>query len=319
MTPRPTRESRLRRLQKGNIFIRALLQFLSILYGAGVFLRNTAYDIGLFKTHHLSVPVISVGNITVGAMGKTPLVRWLAEEISRTKKVAILSRGYRSKSEHQILRVHSDTPVDLCGDEPLWLAQKLPQVAVWVGKDRVQTGQLAIAEGAEVLILDDGLQHRRLHRDIEIIVVGHEEKYFLPRGWLRDSPSRLKKADLLAGQEGLQFEQRLTADLKGKKVTLFCAIGRPERFVQSVKAAGAEIVATFFKDDHCAFTEQEIQEFSRQNPGATLICTEKDAVKIPLEVKSSLGVQVLAAEFFVISGQEKWKKLYDKRIQSHPS
>ncbi len=150
-------------------------------------------------------------------------------------------------------------------------------------------------------------------------MVGPPEKYFLPRGWLRDSPSRLKTADLLAGSEGLQFQQRLAADLKGKKVALFCAIGKPERFVQSVKAAGAEVVDTFFKDDHRAFTQREIQEFSRQNPGATLVCTEKDAVKIPPEVKSSLGVQVLAAEFFIISGQEKWKKLYDKRIQSHPS
>lgn len=314
-----TWENRLRLLQKGPLIIRAILRVLSVLYGAIVFLRNTAYHVGLFKVHRLSVPVISVGNITVGAMGKTPFVRWLAEDLSRTHKVAILSRGYRSKSERGALHVRSDTPAHLCGDEPLWLAQKLPQVAVWVGGDRVKTGELAIAEGAQVLLLDDGLQHRRLHRDIEIIIVGPPEKYFLPRGWLRDSPRRLKKADLLAGSEGLQFELRLKDHLKGKKVALFCAIGKPERFVQSVRAAGAEIVATLFKDDHRAFSFPELQNFAAQNPQALLVCTEKDAVKIPLEVKSSLGVQVLAAEFFVISGEEKWKKLYDKRIQSHPS
>ncbi len=93
-----TLEHKLRRLQSGNIIIRALLRFLSILYGIGVFLRNKAYDLGLFKAHHLSVPVISVGNIAVGAMGKTPLTRWLAEEVSKTNKVAILSRGYDLKA-----------------------------------------------------------------------------------------------------------------------------------------------------------------------------------------------------------------------------
>ncbi|MBS0615643.1 MAG: tetraacyldisaccharide 4'-kinase [Verrucomicrobia bacterium] len=312
-----TWENRLKELQNGPL--RFFLWLLSLLYGAIIFLRNAAYDLKLFKTYRLSVPVISVGNIAVGAMGKTPLVRWLAEDISKTKKVAILSRGYRSQSEHNILRVTALTPATLCGDEPLWLAQKLPSVAVWVGKDRVKTGEQAIAEGAEIIILDDGLQHRRLCRDIEIILVGPPEKYFLPRGWLRDSPRRLKKADLLAGREGLQFELRLKADLQGKKVALFCAIGRPERFIESVRQAGATIVATLLKDDHRSFITEELQKFSLQNPGTLLVCTEKDAVKIPSEVKSSLGIQELPAEIFIISGQEKWKKIYDQRIQSHPS
>lgn len=156
---------------------RSLLRLLSCGYLAGVKVRNTAYDRGTLKEVDSGLFVISIGNIVAGGTGKTPLAAFIAEELSQKKKVAILSRGYRGTLGKDILHVTSKTPPSLCGDEPRLLADMLPEVLVFAGKDRVQAAEKAKAAGAEILLLDDGMQHRRLRRDVEIVAM-HKDNLF---------------------------------------------------------------------------------------------------------------------------------------------
>lgn len=312
---------------------KTLLHALSYLYQGGVALRNLAYDTRFFSSAKVKVPVISVGNIVVGGTGKTPLVKMLAEELSKTLKVAILSRGYRSKIENSgdVLCIHAETPVEVCGDEPFWLACQLPQVAVWVGKNRVASAKRAIEKGAEVLLLDDGMQYRDLQRDMEIVVMDGEDLfgkgYFLPRGLLRDTPLRLKKAALVVVNNAKCHEKikeklssytnaplmfvrmKLQENLKGKRVGVFCAIGKPTRFLESIKDAGAEVLSTFFKPDHDPFLPEELSLFAQKSGADMIVCTQKDYVKIPHQFSCSLPILPLQGEFEIVSGKEEWQKL----------
>lgn len=322
-----------------------LLRALSYLYKGGVRLRHEAYDRGIFSTYDAGIPVISVGNIVAGGTGKTPLVRLLAEELSKQLSVAILSRGYRSKAEKtgHVLRVGKETRVEECGDEPYWLAQKLPQVQVWAGPNRVESARLAKENGAEVILLDDGMQHRQLKRDFEMTVVNGNDPFgkgfFLPRGWLRDFPERLSKADcIVVMNPSPEIETRLrhfteaplvfartktTLSLKGKKVGLFCAIGHPERFLQSVREAGGEIAATFLKPDHETFQIEELRNFAEQSAADVLVCTEKDQVKLPecdlpiISFPSQLEIDSKAWDELL--NQIHARVQHDRRIPSHTS
>ena len=247
---------------------KAVLRTLSYLYRAGVALRNRFYDAGLLKARDAGLPVISIGNISAGGTGKTPFVKLLAEELSKKFQVAILSRGYHSTSEktEQVFQVTSETDVAFCGDEPYWLARCLPQVQVWVGKSRLEAARRAKENGAQLILLDDGMQHRQLKRNMEIVLVDGEDPFgngfFLPRGLLRDSPLRLNKAHFLIVIKPTRIgikkeltsltkaplilaERRTEVSLIGKKVAVFCAIAKPQKFLQSVRDAGGDIVASF--------------------------------------------------------------------------
>lgn len=316
---------------------RPFLQALSYLYHAGVTLRNEAYDTGLFKAHDAGLPVISIGNISAGGTGKTPFVKFLAEELSKKFQVAILSRGYHAKIEQtdDVIQVDAQTDVSWCGDESYWLAHRLPKVQVWAGKNRLQSAELAKEQGADVIILDDGMQHRQLKRDIEIVLVDGEDPFgkgfFLPRGLLRDSPARLKKADYIVIIEpcadGIEkqlrdytnapliFAQRVSdVSLKGKKVAAFCAIGKPQKFFRSIREAGGEIVASFIKPDHDAFYSDELQKFAAESSADVLVCTEKDQVKL-LHLNSQLPLIPLTTHLKISKNEIAWQELLNK-IQS---
>jgi tetraacyldisaccharide 4'-kinase len=315
--------------RKGKTF----LHMLSYLYRGGVALRNLAYDAKIFSAKKVAAPVISVGNIVAGGTGKTPLVKMLAEELSQTRKVAILSRGYKSHIENSgdVLCIHAETPVDMCGDEPFWLARSLPQAAVWVGKNRAESATQAIQKGAEILFLDDGMQYRDLHRDIEIVVMDGEDLfgkgYFLPRGLLRDTPKRLKRADLIVINDAkchkkvketlslytkapiLFVRMKIQEDLTGKRVGVFCAIGKPDRFVRSLKDCGADVVATLFKPDHDPFHPEELALFAKTSGADTLVCTQKDYVKLPHRLSSLFSILPIEGEFEIVSGKEEWQRI----------
>jgi tetraacyldisaccharide 4'-kinase len=311
-------------------------------------LRNAAYDSGIFPTHDAGIPVISIGNIVAGGTGKTPLVQFLAEELSKTFSVAILSRGYRSSVEKtgENLQVVSETAVAICGDEPYWLAKKLSQVQVWVGKNRHTSAESAKKKGAEIIVMDDGMQHRQLKRDFEIILVDGKDPlgkgFFLPRGLLRDSPSRLSKADCIVVIDPVKnIEKQLRRftkapiiyakmktdlSLKGKRAAVFCAIGRPERFLNSVREAGGEIVATFFKPDHEPFHSDELQKFADESKADVLVCTEKDHVKLAAGFQCKLQLISFPSQLEISSNNEAWEQLLsniksrvknDRRIPSH--
>ncbi len=328
-----TLESYVLEVMSGKRKGKTLLHMLSYLYRGGVALRNLAYDAKVFSSAKVKAPVISIGNIVAGGTGKTPLVKMLAEELSKTLKVAILSRGYKSKIENSgdVLCIHSGTPVEICGDEPFWLARYLPNVAVWVGKNRKESARQAIEKGAEVILLDDGMQYRDLHRDVEIVVMDGEDLfgkgYFLPRGLLRDDPARLKKASLIVINDAkchkkikeklslytnapvMFVRMNIQEDLKGKRACVFCAIGKPTRFLQSVKDAGADVLSTFFKPDHDPFFPEELTLFAKKSGADVIVCTQKDYVKLPRHFSCSLPVLPLQGEFEIVSGKEEWQKL----------
>ncbi|MES2345883.1 MAG: tetraacyldisaccharide 4'-kinase [Chlamydiota bacterium] len=324
--------------RRSSFFIKEILLGFSFVYRFFVELRHKLYDTKWLKSYQAQVPVVSIGNIVAGGVGKTPLVKKLAEELSKKRKLAILTRGFRSivdKTGGALLWKGEDA--SLCGDEPFWLGSKLPQVDLWIGKNRVQSAENATLHGAEILLLDDGMQHRRLARDADIVVMDAEDLwgggYFLPRGLLRDLPSRLKAARLIVlmqvrDQDALERARRaiekytkaplvgmrleVTADLRGKKVGLFCALGRPHRFLRTVNERGAIVKAEMYGLDHHSFTREELTNFSNKasNLGAELlVCTEKDSVKLPSDLQLSLPITPLPAELKINAGEEHWNYL----------
>ena len=165
---------------------------LSLLYGGLMSFRNALYRIGLRHRVSVGVPVVVVGNLTVGGTGKTPLVAWLASRIAETgMKVAVVSRGYGGRARG-VTRVTMHSRPSEVGDEPLLLARRT-QAAVFVGRDRVAAARAAVADKADVVICDDGLQHLALRRDCEIVVIDGQRGFgngcVLPRGPLRESPA----------------------------------------------------------------------------------------------------------------------------------
>jgi len=183
------------------------LRALSIGYGAALRLHRGAYRIGLARRLRLPALVISIGNITVGGTGKTTAAIAVARRLlDRGKRVAVLSRGYRGSAERQALIVSEGVgplvPPGVAGDEPYLISRALPGVSVLVGKDRRRTGRLAVERlGAEVLVLDDGLQYQRLVKDVEIALVdalapfGYD--FLIPRGLLREPAANLARADAI--------------------------------------------------------------------------------------------------------------------------
>jgi tetraacyldisaccharide 4'-kinase len=204
-------------------WLRLLLWPASVLYGDLARLRARLYAKGTLKTKHLNTPVISVGNLTVGGTGKTPVVELFARELTkRGRKVAVLSRGYKSQPPpfpQQLLdrfrpldqrhppRVVSDgrsllLDSEMAGDEPFMLASNLKDVLVLVDKDRVKSGLHAIRKfGCDTLLLDDGLQFLRLKERLDIVLVDSESpfanRHLLPRGLLREPPEQLRRANII--------------------------------------------------------------------------------------------------------------------------
>lgn len=314
-----------------------LLRAMSQGYRAASAVRNLAYDYVLPQAK-LRVPVVSIGNIVAGGSGKTPFVEYLAKALS-PKKIAILSRGYKRHTKKTVL-VKPTTPTEFCGDEPALLARKLPEARILVGKSRAFTGQLAQMLDSEVILLDDGMQHRALARDVEICVMHSDDLFgkdhFLPRGFLRDSPKRLKKADLiiLNGVEdeahfeklkailrpytkapiaSMKLQVENSAELTSKKVAAFSAIAQPRRFEKTLKTLGCDIVASHEKPDHDSFSIEEVQMLA--NSGAQcLVCTEKDAVKLPEKLHLQIPLIPVKISHVPQFGEEHIQEMIEKRI-----
>lgn len=339
--------------KRGSKAIRGLLFLFSQGYRGLVALRNKAYDKGWLTSFKMTTPVVSIGNIVAGGTGKTPLVHFLATELQKIGKVAVLSRGFRSRIEksNQVLNLSQNrVPAAICGDEPFWLAEKMPEVQVWVGRQRMVSAKQACKEGAQFLVLDDGMQHRVLHRDFEIVTCDAQDllgkNHYLPRGLLRDSPKRLQKADLLvvSGIEneeqmqsakealsnysaapvvGVQLVAENSAALKGKKVALFCGIAKPERFFSTVKNLGAEVVETWVLPDHGAPLEKELSTFvsrMKEKGAEIVICTEKDWVKMPSLLTYALPIVPLKMQLQIKDGENHWNQLIEKikeKVASH--
>lgn len=267
---------------------RGALQSLSLFYGGAVRARNRAYDVRLLRAQRAAVPVVSVGNITAGGTGKTPFVAWLAGWFrQRNMRVALLSRGYRALP-------------GAVNDEKLVLDRLCPGVPHWQSPDRVASARAACAEhGAQVLILDDGFQHRRLARDLEIVLIDALNPwgygYLLPRGLLREPLSGLRRADVIvltrvdqcsdtARQEILTRiraihpradvveaayppqalvnaagESQPLDALAAAPVAAFCGIGNPSAFRQMLTERGLAAESFTPFPDHHHYTADELE------------------------------------------------------------
>ncbi|MGC1877784.1 MAG: tetraacyldisaccharide 4'-kinase [Rhabdochlamydiaceae bacterium] len=322
------------------------LAALSTLYRSAIAARNLAYDRGWISSIKLPAVVVSIGNIVVGGTGKTPLVHLLASELQSKVQLAILTRGYRSSIERsgRCRQISSGNgPLcqsEECGDEPYFLAQKT-RASIWVGGDRVASGRLAIAEGANCLLLDDGMQHRGLKRDFEIVILDGTDPFskerFLPWGLLRDTPKRLRFADLIVFThvKDQKHHQQLQKQLSPfthapavafqievlnkqlfppRKVGVFCGIGKPTHFLQTIRDLKSEIVDTLILKDHASLQKGELRDFAkkcREKGAEALLCTEKDYVKISPDPSLCLKIDPVEIQLKILTGKEHWETLIE--------
>jgi tetraacyldisaccharide 4'-kinase len=292
---------------------RAGLWWARLPYGAAVRLRNRLFDLGLRKPTRVPVPVVSVGNLTLGGTGKTPCVEFVAGFYRDVGlRVAVLSRGYGSGSGRN--------------DEAMVLEENLPDVPHLQGPDRAALAATAVEElESEVLVLDDGFQHRRLARDLDIVLIDAtrplEREYLFPRGTLREPVSSLKRAGLAvltrADQvepESLERQRRWlrgrfpalpvttavhgpveliggdstapVGALKGRPVGAFCGIGNPEAFRRTLADLGADVAAFRTFPDHHPYTRADVDDLRgwavKLPAGAAVATTQKDFVKLRL-------------------------------------
>lgn len=311
----------------------------SWLYGAAVSLRNRHYDRNPESSARLPAVVVSVGNLTLGGSGKTPFVAALARELlARGDRVAVLSRGYGRRSKSAFVLVSDGSrilaSVEDSGDEPFELA--LRGLAVAVGPDRAAVGRELLEKlGAHVLVLDDGFQHRRLRRDLDLVCLDAGEPIeslrLLPRGRLREPLESLSRAHAVVwtrwsedsrAQELTRLVARAAPDVpsirtrtrmagfasldgsellggetfRGRPVGVLLGVARPERVLESVPA---EVVFSAMRRDHHWWSPVEVRELAeeaKRKGAVALLTTGKDAVKMPAPAAVPLYVMRIETE-----------------------
>lgn len=274
-----------------------LLLPLSLVFGAVVAMRRLAYRIGLKRVRHFRVPVIVVGNVTVGGTGKTPLVVWLADHLRRQGwRPGIVSRGYGGTARHWPQQVRADSDPSTVGDEAVLLAAATG-CPMCVGPDRPAAVEALLAHtDVNIVISDDGLQHYALGRDLEIAVIDGQRRFgnglLLPAGPLREPRSRLRRVDLVivngesgGGEHAMVMSQPVVRPLRGgdeiplshfvdRDVHAVAGIGNPQRFFDLLGRSGIRIRPHRFPDHH----RFRLQDLALGEPLPVLM-TEKDAVK----------------------------------------
>ncbi len=265
--------------------------------------------------------VISVGNLNVGGTGKTPVVIHLAQLAQRYgKRVGVLSRGHGRASTRCFAFDSSDLPSEPdVGDEPRLIALRCPGVRVFVGADRVASARAARSEGCDWLVLDDGFQHRRLARDVDLVVVNDEVMFgsghWVPWGPLRESPAALSRATVVWRRVAGDGKARASLHpveihaahpvlcakrLDGLAVLVVTGTARPSAVVRSAEQLGAQVVGTRFFADHHRFTSAQLADIRQASIDhkATLVTTEKDAQRLPpgFAITLVMQVEVLAGQ-----------------------
>lgn len=331
---------------------RGFLRLTAAFWAAGIRVRNVLFDLGLRKTHRVEAAVISVGNLTTGGTGKTPMVIWLTEYLCHKQvPCAVLTRGYKTKT-------------GTLSDEPALLARACKDAAVIVNSDRVAGARKAIAKyGAKALILDDGFQHRRLGRDLDLLTVDATCPFgygkFLPAGFLREPLSSLKRArgvvltrcDQAEPEQLDAIEAALRAvnpdlaivrsvhrsthaktfgnrvidleTLRRHTIFAFCGIGNPDSFLKGLTRQGLNVAAARTFDDHHAYSEKDMQELIDQAgkfEADLLLTTEKDWVKaallMPQSARIPLACMVIELDF--LSAPDTIHSLIDQTLNIEP-
>jgi tetraacyldisaccharide 4'-kinase len=330
-------ESRLRRL--------ALMPLapLSWLYAAAAAGHRALYRCGLWRARRLPCRVISVGNLVVGGTAKTPFAAWLAAMLrERGRKVVLVSRGYRRADTSPVYVVSDGRrvcgSVEAAGDEPMLLAARAPGVPVLVGRDRGLVGLRAVtAFGAEVIVLDDGFQHHRLARDVDLVLfdgrLGLGNRRTLPRGPLRESLRALRHADAIGVVDGPLPEadeariaraapharrfraERRPAELRslrdgsiaspdvldGEEIGMLAALAQPRGFRRTLEKLGARVIAERVFRDHHTYRAADLRGLARAAP--RWVTTQKDAVKILPSWVGEADLRVLAIDLAVADAQ----------------
>jgi tetraacyldisaccharide 4'-kinase len=308
-----------------------LLWPVSIVFRLAVALRRILYFLRVLKSVHPGIPVVVVGNLTVGGSGKTPLVIWIAEFLkSKGWSPGIVSRGYGARiTEPRAATVAAEAAE--VGDEPILLSRR-SGCPVWVGADRVQVAARlrAAHEDVNVLVLDDGLQHYAMRRDIEIAVVdarGLGNGFLLPAGPLREPRSRLRSVDAVVSHASSTkgYAMRLEGDVlhrmtdarerqplkafAGQRVHAVAGIGDPNRFFLHLGKAGLKVVPHPFPDHH-PFTPRDL-EFGDDAP---VLLTEKDAVKLRSVARPGWWVLPVSAQLdptfgtWLLGKLDEWRR-----------
>lgn len=335
------------------ILLRMLLTLLSWPYAFVIRLRNGLYSAGLFRAHHVNAVVISVGNLTAGGTGKTPLVVWLCRAMRQRRwPCAILTRGYKAQRGE-------------LSDEPAVLAAKCPDVSIVVNPDRVAGAKQAVREhSAEVLLLDDGFQHRRLGRDVDIVTIDATVPFgygrMLPAGLLREPITTLRRADAVVITRCDQVsEERLAQiegqvrrinpelilataihapinaatsggaeigleELRGKRAYAFCGLGNPEAFFDTLRHIGCVLAGWRSLDDHCGYTSACLNEIRRQAEEHNvdyIVTTQKDWTKLAQIMPPDNGPRMvyLAIEMEFLTGSEQLIDLIDRAVDGKMS
>jgi len=318
------------------VLARGGLSFASFFYGAAVRARNEAFDRGVLRAHAASVPVLSIGNLTAGGTGKTPVVAAIVDWFtSRGVRPAILSRGYRAHAGG-------------VNDEKLVLDQLCPGVPHLQGPDRVISARTACErEGAQVLVLDDGFQHRRLARDLDLVLIDALDPWgagrLLPRGLLREPRAALRRADAVivtrADQCTSEQKSRLIQEVRCDRpnevpieavfrptglinaegtcaaiesldaVAAFCGIGNPEGFRRTLTDAGVGQIAAYpASPDHHHYSEADMRDlalWAHEQRARSLLTTQKDLVKIPHCQLGDVPLWALGVRAEFVSGEQR--------------
>lgn len=287
------------RIWSGESPVWRLLLPLSWLYGLVSGLIRLSYLLGLKKAWRAPVPVAVVGNLTAGGNGKTPVVIWLVEQLQqRGIRVGVVSRGYGGKAASYPLLLSNDTSTAEAGDEPVLIFQRTGAPVAVSPERREAVQALLHAHDLQLIITDDGLQHYKLARDKEIVVIDGERRFgngwWLPAGPMRERASRLRSVDAIivnggvaqAGEIPMQLRPGLAVNLRSgerrdvasfENVVAMAGIGHPPRFFATLESCGVLPVKTVALADHQALTQASVSALV--NPQQTLLMTEKDAVK----------------------------------------
>jgi len=300
----------------------ALLYPLSPVYGAVLKLRAAAYARGFIKSYRAPLPVISVGNISLGGTGKTPMVAALARDlVGRGRSPAILSRGWGRESHESLVVRGPDCPYTPAeaGDEPVELASRLPGIPILVDADRTRSASRAPSLGADCLLLDDGFQHLRLRRDLDILLIDAGDPWagrkLPPGGRLREPLDAVRRADVVivtkinGGDIPLKIAAGIAEihpgcpvlgarirplrlrgqegvesveSLRGRDIFVVAGIGRPEGFLDTLRRCGARVADSFFFPDHHRWKPEDLAGIFAEADRRDLevLTTAKDAVKM---------------------------------------
>lgn len=328
-----------------NILRKILFPF-AVLYGFITSFRNFLFDKGILKSHSFDLPIIAVGNLSVGGTGKTPQIEYLIRLLSPTNKIATLSRGYKRKSEGFIL-ADASSNAEILGDEPFQFYQKFPNILVAVDANRKNgIEQLIQISQPDIILLDDAFQHRKVKAGFYILLTAYNDLYandfILPTGNLRESRSGAERANIvvvtkcppnISDKEKNDIERKLqleslqklfftsiaydefvfseesqisVSEIKNSEKLLLAGIAKPEPFFDYLKNE-KDLILTY--PDHHHFSEKDIAEIKEKSKGKIIITTEKDFVRLKGSLaKEQLFYLPIKSEF--LQNQE----VFDKTI-----